>query len=210
MTSSSALRQAVVAGYGLELRPWDDDLARGMAAWQAYGFPYHAFDLGVLADPVRARAEVERRRAGGQHRHFVACEERVPVGRVSVNMQDDSGLYLWAVHVPPEQQGRGVCRRMLAVLMEALEREVPGKEFVLSTNTFAEHAHRAYFALGFQVTEGRWHFDRELAEQLWKVGPEEREPIARHLRFHAGRWEVRVHVMRRPRGAPMETATGAT
>lgn len=208
--TTGALLPPPIRGHGLELRPWDDGLAEAMARWSSYGFPYHAFDLAHLAEPARARAEVARHSAAGQHRHFVACEDGRAVGRVSVNMQDESGLYLWAVHVPPEHQGRGVCRRMLATLMEWLEREVPNKEFVLSTNTFAEHAHRAYFALGFRITESRWHFDRELAERLWKVTPEEREPIARHLRFHAGRWEVRVHIMRRARGAPLETESRVT
>ena len=122
-----------------------------------------------------------------------------------MNLRDESGLYLWSVHVPPEHEGRGVCRRMLAALMLWLESEYPGQDFVLSSNTFAERAHHAYQSLGFEVVETRWHFDREIAEQLWKVPPSVREPIARHLRFQNGRWEVRTHVMARRRGTPMNT-----
>jgi len=96
---------------------------------------------------------------------------------------------------------------MLAALMTWLEQECPGQDFVLTSNTFAEHAHRAYFALGFRIVETRWHFDREIAQLLWRVSPEEREPVARHVRFHNGRWEVQVYVMVRERGAPMDLST---
>jgi RimJ/RimL family protein N-acetyltransferase len=175
-----------------------------MARWGERGFPYHAFDLGHLRNPNRARVELQRARENGPHRHFVAVEGGEPVGRVSVNLRDDSGLYLWSVHVPPEHEGRGVARRMLAALMTWLERECPGPDFVLTSNTFAEHAHRAYFALGFRIVESRWHFDREIAQQLWRVSPEAREPVARHTRFQNGRWEVHVHVMMRKPGTPMD------
>lgn len=204
MATASALYPPLIPGDGLVLRPWDEALVRGMAAWHEYGFPYHAFDLAYLRDPARAARELVRTHEAGPHRHFVAVEDGVPVGRVSVNLRDESGLYLWSVHVPPEHQGRGVCRRMLAALMSWLEAEYTRGDFVLSSNTFAEHAHRAYFALGFRIVESRWHYDREIAQLLWQVSPQEREPVARHVRFHAGRWEVRTHVMRRPRGAPMD------
>lgn len=195
---------ARIEGYGLELRPWDAELVARMAHWDEHGFPFHGFDLTQLRDPERAQLQLSKVVLDKPHRHFVAVEDGEPVGRVSVNLEDEAGLYFWAVHVPPRHEGRGVCRRMLAALMDWLEREVPGKDFVLSTNTFAEHAHRAYYALGFRVAESRWYFDRELAERLWKVHHTVREPIARHIRFHSGRWEVRVYVMKRPRGAPMD------
>ncbi len=199
---------APIEGEGLQLRPWDEGLIAQMAGWREYGFPYHAFDLAHLRDPQKAAAALAWATEPGPHRHFVVCEGDTAVGRVSVNLKDVSGLYIWAVHVPPEHAGLGVCRRMLAALMRALEVEFPGEDFVLSSNTFAEHAHRAYQALGFAVIETRWHFDREIAERLWKVSPAEREPIARHIRFHGGRWEVRTHVLKRPHGVPMETQPG--
>lgn len=200
VATSTAPYPAAIVGDGLELRPWDGDLLAQLAAWSERGFPYHAFDLGHLRDPMRARAELRRARADGPHRHFVACEGETAVGRVSVNLQDRAGLYLWAVHVPPEHEGRGVCRRMVAALIDWLEAEYPGPEFVLTTNTFAERALRAYEALGFQITETRWHYDRTLAERLWRVSRDRRQTIREHLRFHNGRWEVRTHLMKRPQG----------
>jgi RimJ/RimL family protein N-acetyltransferase len=201
--TTQALYPSVIEGEGLILRPWDLNLVNQMGAWGERGFPYHAFDLGYLRDTTRALTSLAWAYEEGPHRHFVACEGETAVGRVSVNLRDVSGLYLWAVHVPPEHEGRGVCRRMLATLMGYLEHEFPSRDFVLSSNTFAEHAHRAYYALGFEVVETRWHFDREIAEMLWKVPATEREPISRHIRFHNGRWEVRTYVLRRRRGAPM-------
>jgi len=201
-----ALYPDVIEGEGVTLRPWDAELVRQMANWGERGFPYHAFDLGYLRDEQRAANSLTWAYENGPHRHFVACEGGAAVGRVSVNLRDASGLYIWAVHVPPEHEGRGVCRRMLAALMSWLESQYPDRDFVLSSNTFAEHAHHAYYALGFTVVETRWHFDREIAEQLWRVPASAREPIAKHIRFHNGRWEVRTYVLRRPRGAPMQTA----
>ncbi|MGI8925908.1 MAG: GNAT family N-acetyltransferase [Tepidiformaceae bacterium] len=203
---SDAVYPPPIEAYGLALRPWDAGLAAQMAVWGQRGFPYHAFDLGYLGDPRRTSAELARTRQAGPHRHFIACEGETAVGRVSVNLNDELGLYLWAVHVPPEHAGRGVCRRMLAALMDWLERAYPAAEFVLTSNTFALHAHRAYLALGFQVTETRWHHDRELAAELWKVSPARRREIDSHIRFHNGRWEVRTQVFRRKSGTPMATA----
>lgn len=196
--TAQATSELLIQGDGLVLRPWDQEALRQMATWGARGFPYNAFDMGYLRDPQRAAATLAWTNQERTHRHFVAGEGDAAVGRVSVNLRDPAGLYLWGVHVPPEHEGRGICRRMLAALMAWLEREHPGPGFVLTTNTFAERAHRAYFALGFEITETRWQYDRALAEALWKVPAEEREPIAGHVRFHAGRWEVRTYLMRRP------------
>ena len=91
---------------------------------------------------------------------------------------------------------------MLAALLDWLEAEYPGPDFVLTTNTFAEHAHRAYYALGFKVAETRWHYDKPLAEELWRVPRPQRKAIEGHLRFHNGRWEVRTHLMARPQARP--------
>lgn len=204
---TQALYPSVIEGEELALRPWDLDLIGQMGRWNERGFPYHAFDLGYLRDPNRALSSLSWAYEEGPHRHFVACEGDTAVGRVSVNLRDVSGLYLWAVHVPPEHEGRGVCRRMLATLMRYLEREFPTRDFVLSSNTFAEHAHRAYYALGFEVVETRWHYDREIAEQLWKVPATDREPISHHIRFHNGRWEVKTYVLRRKRGTPMNASS---
>jgi RimJ/RimL family protein N-acetyltransferase len=208
--ATQSLYPPQIEGYGLLLRPWDRELVSQVATWSERGFPYHPFDLGYLRERARAEAHLARCHADGPHRHFVACEGGVAVGRVSVNLRDQSGLYLWSVHVPPEHAGRGVCRRMLAALMEWLEGEYATLDFVLTSNTFAEQAHRAYTALGFRVSETRWHFDREIAEQLWKVSPREREPISHHIRFQNGRWEVQTHVFKRPRGTPMETGSPAS
>lgn len=200
-----ATSDATVQGHGLVLRPWDEQLALQMAAWGERGFPYHAFDLGHLRDPVVRARTLERMRDNTTHAHFVACQDGMAVGRVSVNLKDESGLYLWSVHVPPECEGRGICRRMLAALITHLEELRPGVDFVLTTNTFATHAHRAYSALGFETSETRWHFDRDIADALWKVDVAARQPVAQHVRFHNGRWETRVYVMKRRPGAPMET-----
>jgi RimJ/RimL family protein N-acetyltransferase len=198
-------RQArpVASGLGLELRPWDRGLVAQMAAWGEHGFPYSAFDLAHLADRQRAQATLERMRQRRPHLHFVACEDGVAVGRASVNLEDKAGLYLWSVHVPPEHEGRGICRRMLAVFMRWLEAEYPGRDFVLTSNTFATRAHRAYEALGFAIVETRWQYDRELASELLKRPPEDRTAIAEHIRWFSGRWEVRAHVFARKAGTPL-------
>ena len=192
-------------GEGLEIRPWDELLVAQMARWGQHGFPYHAFDLAYLADRRRASAKLSLMREAGRHLHFVACEAGMAVGRASVNLDDPEGLYLWSVHVPPEHEGRGVCRRMLAVIMSWLEGEHPGRGFVLTSNAFASHAHRAYAALGFSLADTRWHFDRELALELWRVPAAQRESVAQHIRFSNGRWEVRSLMFRRRPGAAMET-----
>jgi ribosomal protein S18 acetylase RimI-like enzyme len=193
-----------ISGEGLELRPWDEDLASQMAEWGIRGFPYQAFDLGHLKDPAKRAAAIHGCREDTTHRHFVAVEDGVAVGRVSVNTRDPAGCYLWAVHVPPEHEGKAVCRRMLGILMRHLEATDPRVSFLLTSNAFNEHAHRAYRALGFEITETRWHYDREIAAHLWKVTPREREPLQRHLRFQNGRWQVRTHIFRRAPGTPMQ------
>lgn len=195
-------------GEGLVLRPWDAELAEQMAGWSLRGFPYHAFDLGHLRDPIRRASAVAGCRAEGTHRHFVAVEDGVAVGRISVNLRDVTGTYLWSIHVPPEHGGRGVCRRMMAVVMRWLEEAYPRPSFVLTSNAFNDHAHRAYEAVGFRISETRWHFDKEVANALWRVTQKQREPIQKHLRFQGGRWQVRIHIFRRQPGTPMHTASG--
>ncbi|MFQ5382856.1 MAG: GNAT family N-acetyltransferase [Dehalococcoidia bacterium] len=177
-----------------------------MALWSERGFPYHPLDLGRLRDPEAARQALLRVSRPGPHRYFVATEGGRAVGRVTVNLTDAAGLYLWAVHVPPEHEGKGIARRMLAGLMEWLEGEIPGVGFVLTANTFALRAHRTYTALGFRVEETRWHFDHEIAERLWNVSRREREALGDHLRFHAGQWQVRTYLMRRAPGTQMSLA----
>lgn len=194
-----------IEGHGLVLRLWDEELVDQMAAWTLHGFPYHAFDLDYLRDPDRARAALERMRQPRPHIHLVATERGMAVGRVSVNLEDVAGLYLWSVHVPPEHEGKGVCRRMLATLIPWLEVQHPGRQVVLTSNAFAERAHRAYRALGFQQTGTRWQYDRELAMGLTTCTPEQREEIAPYLRFSAGRWEVRSFVFARPAGLPVSS-----
>lgn len=203
MTASP--RWAPIAGHGLDLLPWDARLAREIAGWGVRGFPYHAFDL----DGLRRHGEIGRTLArlaqNPAQRHLVACEGGSPVGRVSVNLEDAAGIYLWGVHVPPEREGRAVCRRMLAALMTWMEANLPERDFVLTSVTFATHAHRAYEALGFRVTETRWQFDREISAVLWRE-PAKRGEVATHTRFVNGRWETRALLFRRKPGAAMETA----
>jgi len=93
---------------------------------------------------------------------------------------------------------------MLAVLMQWLEAAHPRASFVLTSNAFNSHAHRAYTALGFEVSETRWHFDREIADALWRVTPKQREPIQHHIRFQNGRWQIRTHIFRRQPGSSMD------
>ena len=195
MTATSSTGIAI-KGDGLELRPWDEDLVAQMASWGERGFPYAAFDLTYLRDPKRAKATLAWTREPDQHLHFVACEGETAVGRLSVNLDDTAGLYLWAVHVPPEHEGRGVARRMITALMPWLFENYPGKDLVLTTNTFADPAHAAYRSVGFEVTETRWQTDLSISSALWKLPVEERGPVNGHVRFNNGRWEVRVYVMR--------------
>ena len=198
-----AVATPVISGNGLELRPWDNALVTQMAAWGERGFPYNPFDVGFLRDPARAAAAVLVHQYRSQHRHFIATEGGVAVGRVSLNLEDSEGLYFWGVHVPPEHEGRGVCRRMLATLMESLERSMPGRDFVLISNAFAGHAHRAYTALGFTIADTRWQHDRELEEALLTATEAQVAALAGNIRFAAGRWEIRAHLFRRRAGAPM-------
>jgi RimJ/RimL family protein N-acetyltransferase len=191
----------IASGLGIELRYWDRALVDQIARWGTHGFPYSAFDMNYLRDRNRAKSTLERMRDRSQHLHFVACEEGAAVGRLSVNMLDRSGLYIWAVHVPPEHEGRAVARRMLAVLLSYLEAERPGRDFTLTSNAFATRAHRAYRYLGFEAVETRWQFDRELAQDLLRLPPEAREPVAQDVRFVFGRWEVKTLVFRRKAGA---------
>lgn len=192
-----------IEGNGLELRPWSAELIAQMGNWRERGFPYQAFDLGHLRDSARAASALEWSSSESRHRHFVAVEDGVAVGRCSVNLEDDNGLYIWAVHVPPEHDSRGVARRMLATLMTWLESVAPGFDFILTTNTFAEHAHRAYFALGFSVIETIWVTDDGITKAMWQVPVEQRQLVRHHIRFHDGGWQVRQHLMQRRAGAPM-------
>ena len=195
-------------GNGLELRRWSADLIAQMGAWGERGFPYQMFDLGYLRDPERAKAALEWSTSETRHRHFVAVEQGKAVGRCSVNLEDENGLYIWAVHVPPEHEGRGVARRMLATLMTWLEAVAPGYDFILTTNTFAEHAHRAYFALGFSAVETLWVADDGISQEMWKVPLEQRRQVMDHIRFHDGAWQVRQHLMQRRAGSPMYVQSG--
>ncbi len=191
-----------IAGEGLVLRSWDDELLRAMAHWGERGFPYGAFDMGFLRDPARFAEFKTRLRDDGRHVHFAAIEENQPVGRVSVNLEDPVGLYIWGVHVPPEHEGRGVCRRMLAALIGWLAAERPDRDLVLSVNTFADRALRAYRGLGFAPAETRWLFDSVLDEALPLLSLDRREVVSDHVRLRNNRWEVRTFLMRRPASAP--------
>jgi RimJ/RimL family protein N-acetyltransferase len=188
--------ETVIEGEGITLRPWDDDLAAQMACWQERGFPFHGFDLSHLRDPAKSHDTVERMRRDRRHRHFVACEGATAVGRVSVNLHDRAGLYIWAVHVPPDHEGRGVCRRMLRALIDWLAVRYPSRDVVLTTNTFAKPAHRAYRAIGFEIVEKRWQYDEAIARALLRGPRDFYVRIAPHVRYTNGRWEVRTLLMR--------------
>ena len=159
--------------------------------------------MGHLRDPERASEAVARAHREGPHRYFAATEDGVAVGRVCVNIRDAAGLYLWSVHVPPEHEGRGIGRRMVATLIEWLEEEYPGSEFALTANSFAGKAHSVYRSLGFTVAEIRWHYDRDISELLWKTDSERRKQVLGHIRHFAGQWQVRTYLMKRRPGTPM-------
>lgn len=189
---------AAIPGTGLVLRPWDGALVDQVASWGVHGFPYEAFDLAHLRDPARASATLARMRDLSQHRNFIACEAGQAVGRLSVNLRDPAGLYIWGVHVPPEHEGRGVCRRMVSALVDWLSCELPGRSFVLTSNAFAVRAHAAYRAVGFEVIETRWTYDQSVAEGIGRVPAKLWRPLQPHLRFQGGRWEVRSYLFYRP------------
>src|SRR5947209_913751 len=121
MVAGERLYPDPLEGHGLVVQRWDEASIAAASQWGQRGFPYQGFNLGFLSHPGRASLLLQSSPSPGPHRHFVALEQGQPVGRVSVNLEDSAGLYLWSVHVPPEQEGRGVCRRMLAVLMPWLE-----------------------------------------------------------------------------------------
>ncbi|HET7737906.1 MAG TPA: GNAT family N-acetyltransferase [Tepidiformaceae bacterium] len=199
MTASQVVYPERIDGdSGLVLLPWSADLVRQLAKWGERGFPYRAFDTAYLRERSRAEATLEWALSEGRHRHFIACEGNVAVGRVSVNLQDPAGLYIWAVHVPPEHEGRGVARRMLETLIGWLETEEPERDFVLTVNGFAERAQALYRSLGFTIADTRWQFDVDLGADMWAVSEAERRTLGSNYRLAGGRWEIRVHVMRRP------------
>lgn len=205
--TTAVLSRPIATGLGLDIRPWDEDLVAQMARWGRHEFPYSPFNLDGLADPEAAAARLKAVRESTTHHHYIACEGSSPVGRMAVNGWDSLGLYLWGVHVPPEYEGRGVCRRMLAVVMTHLEGSFPrNADFVLTSHAFAHHAHRAYEALGFRAVETRWARDAALSTELLKLAPPERAPWDKYLRFNGGTWEVRSYLFRRKRGAPMATS----
>ncbi len=194
--TATASTTPTLEGEGLELRPWDEGLALQMAQWGERGFPYAGFNLGYLKNAVSRAETLAFVHAQDQHRHFVGCREGIAVGRVSVNVEDRAGCYLWAVHVPPEREGQGIARAMLRVVCGWLRETYPEREVLLTTNSFAERAHRTYEAVGFEVVETRWQGDTALSGALLTLTHEERQPIESHIRFRNGRWEVRVDVMK--------------
>lgn len=196
-------------GEGLALRPWDDELIASALGWQDHAFPYQAFNLGHTLDVGRAAELLANARAPGRHRHYAAVEGGVPVGRVSVNLEDPAGLYLWSVHVPPDHEGRGVCRRMLAVMISWLEYRHPTRSCLLNSSAFSLHAHRAYFALGFRITDAVWRQDAELQDAWRSATTDQQEAVRDHVRTVDGQMETRTYIMRRRRGARMDTGTGA-
>lgn len=191
-----------IPGNGLVLRPWDEATLRAMAAWGERGSPFSAFDMGFLRDPARLAEFTARIESDDRHLHFAAWEGESVVGRVSVNLRDPAGIYLWGVHVPPEHEGRGVCTRMLAALLQWLDARDGGSELVLTANTFADRARGIYERFGFVPVDTRWQYDAALDEELRRLPPDERRGLTGHIRFHNGRWEVRTYLMRRPKPGP--------
>ena len=127
--------------------------------------------------------------------HFVACEDSVAVGRVSVNLEDPAGLYIWSVHVPPEHARRRVAYRMLTVLIKWLEGKYPNQEIVLTVNAFANHARRLYLSLGFTVRDTLWRFDQKLNEEIYQVSESSRHDLGDTVRLKNSRWEVMTYLM---------------
>lgn len=198
LKTAAGMELGPLPGEGLELRPWDAGVLREMAAWGERGFPFTAFDMGYLKDPARMADFAGWLEREERHLHFAACEDGRAVGRVSVNMRDPAGIYIWGVHVPPEHEGRGVCTRMLSALLAWLDERDGCGELVLSVNTFAHNARRIYERLGFHPAETRWLYDAVLDADLRRVSPGPRGPVEGHVRFRNGRWEVRTNLMRRP------------
>lgn len=189
------LKGQPIKGEGLELCVWDRQLLEQLASWGERGFPYGAFDLGYLRNRKEAEVALNFVLNGTKHLHFIACEDSVAVGRVSVNLEDPAGLYIWAVHVPPEHARRRVAYRMLTVLIKWLEGKYPNQEIVLTVNAFANHAHRLYLLLGFNVRDTLWRFDPRLNEEIYQVSVNRRRVLEDTVRFVNNRWEVMTYLM---------------
>lgn len=196
--AEAGIEALLIPGNGLSLRPWDTATLRQMAAWDERGFPDSAFDMGFLREPARMAEFLDWLVRDERHLHLAAFEADRAVGRVSVNMRDPAGIYIWGVHVPPGHGGRGVCTRMLEALLAWLDARDGGSELVLSVNSFAHHARRIYERLGFLPAETRWQFDPALDAALRRLAPAQRSQVDGHVRFQRGRWEVRTTLMRRP------------
>ena len=82
------LKGQPIKGEGLELCVWDRQLLEQLASWGERGFPYGAFDLGYLRNRKEAEVALNFVLNGTKHLHFIACEDSVAVGRVSVNLED--------------------------------------------------------------------------------------------------------------------------
>ena len=189
------LDKQAIKGAGLELRPWDRGLVKQLAAWGEHGFPYGAFDLGYLRDPKEAENALNFAIKGTKHLHFIACEDSLAVGRVSVNLQDPAGLYIWSVHVPPEHTRRRVAYRMLNVLIRWLVEKYPTKEIVLTVNAFAQHAYNLYLSLGFEMRDTLWRFDPKLNEEIKQASSDRRSVLKNRIRFINNRWEVMTYLL---------------
>ena len=189
------LKGQPIKGEGLELCVWDRQLLEQLASWGERGFPYGAFDLGYLRNRKEAEVALNFVLNGTKHLHFIACEDSVAVGRVSVNLEDPAGLYIWSVHVPPEHARRRVAYRMLTVLIKWLEEKYPNQEIVLTVNAFANHARRLYLSLGFNVRDTLWRFDPKLNEEIYQVSVNRRRVLEDTVRFVNNRWEVMTYLM---------------
>ena len=189
------LKGQPIKGEGLELCVWDRQLLEQLASWGERGFPYGAFDLGYLRNRKEAEVALNFVLNGTKHLHFIACEDSVAVGRVSVNLEDPAGLYIWSVHVPPEHARRRVAYRMLTVLIKWLEEKYPNQEIVLTVNAFANHARRLYLSLGFNVRDTLWRFDPKLNEEIYQVSVNRRRVLEDTVRFANNRWEVMTYLM---------------
>jgi ribosomal protein S18 acetylase RimI-like enzyme len=189
------LKGQPIKGEGLELCVWDRQLLEQLASWGERGFPYGAFDLGYLRNRKEAEVALNFVLNGTKHLHFIACEDSVAVGRVSVNLEDPAGLYIWSVHVPPEHARRRVAYRMLTVLIKWLEGKYPNQEIVLTVNAFANHARRLYLLLGFNVRDTLWRFDPKLNEEIYQVSVNRRRVLEDTVRFVNNRWEVMTYLM---------------
>lgn len=87
--------------------------------------------------------------------HLARNSASVEKGRNSLNLPDDT-LYLYAIGVKPEMQGKGVAAKLIADKLA----ECPGQTVYVETNT--EHNSRYYQKLGFELVKTTYYEKNDL------------------------------------------------